>query len=617
MDQLKSFNSPNSNEWISSLLSFFINIKSIDDNIETLRVELCSQPEFYPKQFFQYLDAKNKDFLLLDDFVIFLQEMHIPYEEKYLRKFIHNFDKDNDFCLNFKEFLGLILPKKNIELSNRVSLNANKNFEQIIINRNIKNIFGKILCEELELVKNCIKTAKFCRATIGFTFYEGFIAIAGNEKYITEKHLYNFLVQNKINISAYDMHQLMFRLDADNDGNISFTEFQEIFFPMKEGEIIARNNAPKQDNYNFYTISDVTTQRRKIELLKKIAQKEDVSFVQDQNVNILSIPNMNSNNDIFEKENSFNYRNNSISSDSKASLYNDKSMYSKSESKIKTYNELTAPLIEPKNFSQDYSNFNDIPNNDYSRTYRKSTLASPLESYQSRNDSTSINSPEVLHAKSPLNYDYSSYSNEDRDVLFRQIPKTDNNRNFRNYRDDALMNRIENKNNNSIYNNIENKKYSYNNNSIINNIETKKYRFKSSNSTNNIYSENKNSNYQSNKSTMKPCCGCSIYDDLCPCPISCKYPDNCSCPNKLNINNKISNNINHNISNNSSFYKSNYNRSFKEEAKNNNNDFDSSLNPKLFRSKSQFNFTYNNDIGIEKLISVRRFDESRLYSHNK
>ena len=68
MDQLKSFNSPNSNEWISSLLSFFINIKSIDDNIETLRVALCSQHEFNPKQFFQYLDAKNKDFLLLDDF---------------------------------------------------------------------------------------------------------------------------------------------------------------------------------------------------------------------------------------------------------------------------------------------------------------------------------------------------------------------------------------------------------------------------------------------------------------------------------------------------------------------------------------------------------------------
>jgi hypothetical protein len=378
---------------------------------------------------------------------------------------------------------------------------------------------------------------------------------------------------------------------------------------MKEGEIISRSNAPKQDNYNFYTISDVIAQRPKIELLKKIEQKEDVSFVQDQNVNILNIPNMNPNDDFFEKENSFNYRNNSISIDSKASLYNDKSMYSKSEARIKTYNELTAPLREPKNFSKAYTNLNDIPNNNCSHTYRKSNLASPLESYQSRNDSTSLNSPEVLQKKSPLNYDYSAYSDEGRDIFFRQVPKTDNNRNFRNYRDDALMNRIENKNNDSINNNIENIKFSYNNNSIINNIKTKSYIFKSSRSTNNIFSENKNSNYQNNKSTVKPCCGCSIYDDICPCPISCKYPDNCTCPKKLNINN--------NISNNSSIYKTNYTRSFIEEVKNNNNDFDSSLNHKLFRSKSQFNFTYNNDIGIEKLISVRRFDESRLYSHNK
>ena len=614
MDQLNSFISPNSKEWISSLLSFFINIKSIDDNIETLRVGLCSQHEFNPKQFFQYLDTKNKDFLLLDDFVIFLQKMHIPYEEKYLRKFIHNFDKDNDFCLNFTEFLGLILPKKNIELANRVSLNANNNFEQIIINRNIRNIFGKILCEELELVKNCIKTAKFCRSTIGFTFYEGFIAIAGNEKYITEKHLYNFLVHNRINISAYDMHQLMFRLDADNDGSISFNEFQEIFFPMKEGEIIARSNVPKKDNYDFYTISAVATQRPKIELVKQISQNEDVSFVQDQNVNILNIPNESIINDNFENKNSFNYRNNSVSIDSKGSFYNDKSIYSKSETRIKTYNELTAPLIEPKTLEPKYTNFNDAPNNNNSSyTYRKSTLTSPLESCQSNNDDTSYNSQQVLNSKSPLNYDYSSYSNENTEVFFRpknfrQTPKTDNNRNFRNYRDDAIMSRIENKNNNNIYNKIENQKYSFNNNSIINKIETKNYILKSS-STSNIFSENKNSNYQNNKSTTKPCCGCSIYDDLCPCPISCKYLDNCMCPKKLNINN--------NVSNNSSIYKNNYNKSFIEEIKNNNKDFDNPPNHKLFRSKSQFNFTYNNDIGIEKLISVRRFDESRLYANNK
>ena len=616
MDQLKSFKSPNSKEWISSLLSFFVNIKSIDDNIETLRVALCSQHDFYPKQFFQYLDPKNKDFLLLDDFAIFLKEMHIPYEEKYLRKFIHNFDKDNDFCLNFKEFLGLILPKKNIDLSNKVMINSNKSFGQLIINRNIKNIFGKLLCEELELVKNCIKTARFCRATIGFTFYEGFIAIAGNEKYITERHLYRFLVNNSINISANDMHQLMFRLDADNDGNISFNEFEEIFFPMKEGEVMSRNFAPKQDNYNFYTISAVTTQRPKIELLKKITQKENLSFAQNENFNLLNIPYKNPINDILEKKNNFSYHNNSNSIDSKASLYNDKSIYSKSEARIKTYNKLTAPLIEPKTFSQAYNNLNVIPNNNFASTYRKSTLASPLDAYQTRYDNTLYNSPKLLNSKSTLNYDYSSCADDNGDTFFRQktfrqIPKTDNRRNFRNYRDDAIMNRTENKNYNIIFNNVENGQFSYSNNSIINNIETNNYIYKSSSSSNNIYNENKNPNYQNNKSTIKPCCGCSIYDDLCPCPISCKYLDNCMCPKKLNINN------NNNINNNSFIYKANYNKSFIEETKNNNNDIDSSANPKMYRSKSQFNFTYNNDIGIEKEICVRKFDESRLYAHNK
>ena len=33
MNQIKTFNSPNSKEWLSSLLSYFMSIKSIDDNV--------------------------------------------------------------------------------------------------------------------------------------------------------------------------------------------------------------------------------------------------------------------------------------------------------------------------------------------------------------------------------------------------------------------------------------------------------------------------------------------------------------------------------------------------------------------------------------------------------
>ena len=105
-------NLSNPKEWLGSLLSYFMSIKTIDDNIESLRISLCSQNNFSSTQLFQYLDINNKDFILLNDFAKFLTKMRIPFEEKYLRKFIHNFDKDNDFCLNFQEFLGLILPKK-------------------------------------------------------------------------------------------------------------------------------------------------------------------------------------------------------------------------------------------------------------------------------------------------------------------------------------------------------------------------------------------------------------------------------------------------------------------------------------------------------------------------
>ena len=184
MDNSTTFRTHNSKIWLCSLLSYFMNIKTIDDNIEVLRVTLCSQPNFSPYKLFRYLDKKAKEFILLNDLIKFLKEMNIPFEEKYLRIFIHNFDKDGDFCLNLNEFLGLILPKKNLSLAKKISTNINCDYSNDIICLNEKNIFGKLICEELELIKNCIKTAKACKEMFGFTLYEAFILIAGNSKYI-------------------------------------------------------------------------------------------------------------------------------------------------------------------------------------------------------------------------------------------------------------------------------------------------------------------------------------------------------------------------------------------------------------------------------------------------
>ena len=591
MDKFKSFNSSNSKEWLSSLLSYFMSIKTIDDNIESLRIELCSQNNFIPNQLFQYLDLKNKDFLLLNDFANFLNEMNIPFEEKYLRKFIHNFDKDNDFCLNFQEFLGLILPKKNIDLKNNVLINIKNNSSEIsnIISKNIKNIFGKLLCEELELVKNCIKTAKYCRGSKGFTSYESFIEIAGNDRYITEEYLHNFLTKNNININANDMHQLMFRVDADNDGKISFNEFEEIFFPMKENESTYKDNYPDENKNNdkFYTISSIGKDTLK-ESQKNIYKNGivDFTFGQNQNINIAKKTNENEKENLKEikteydnnnaskvlngkKKYNLNYFRYSVNNSTKPK-YNKKSTYSKTEKIIKDYNNKLKSSNDGKIYKK--LNINNIKstNNNGGNSYsyssalkstskfnnNESNINSSLQNNSLRYSNLSYKSPKIKHTKSPLYYDYSTYSDEDGDEYFRkrklrQSAKTDNNRSYRIFKNDE-------------YKTIENNYLTY-----------------------------------ENKRVRKPCCGCPIFDTLCPCPVNVKSVESCLCPKNIKNNFDI---------------KSSYKTITHEENKTKSNNLKNSLNNQFFKSKSQFNFFYDNSNDI--LINERKFDEKRLYGFN-
>ena len=496
MKQIKSFTSPNSKEWLSYLLSYFINIKSIDDNIEALRIALCSQNDFSPKQLFEYLDKRNKDFLLLNDFVQFLNELQIPFKEKYLRKFIHNFDKDSDFSLNLEEFLGIITPKKNDGLKQKVLSNLNN---YTIITKDTKNIFGKILCEELELVHNCIKTAKICQRSLGFTCYESFIEIAGNDKYINEKHLYNFLQRNNINISNNDMHQLMFRLDADDDGRISFNEFEEIFFPTKEGDLnYKENNSPEKN----YILSSTNSQRLKQEFPNKSTKNSNniiYDYISAQNQNsFLDINNSSNNNlkNIIVEDNmkpqstsnimrgknfTFKYQDDQ---DDKENINVNKTFYKKTQKIITGYNR--SPVLDDDSDIKQVTYITELNDNDnnFTSTFNKaSNYVSPSKVF---NNNASYKSPKIKDTYKPLHYDYSSYSKEEGDEYhkinkIRQSAKTDSNRNYRANKNLAI--------------------------DTNNNIETK------------------------NKSMIKLCCGCSINDPICTCPSDANY-DNCDCPKK-------------------------------------------------------------------------------------
>ena len=113
--------------WLENLLSYFLNLKEIDDEIELIRVSLCQISQFSPLSLFDYIDINCKSFITLNDLISFLHAQNVAFDEQKLRKMIHNFDKDNDFSLNLDEFLGLILPRKNSVLQkNMLSISLEK-----------------------------------------------------------------------------------------------------------------------------------------------------------------------------------------------------------------------------------------------------------------------------------------------------------------------------------------------------------------------------------------------------------------------------------------------------------------------------------------------------------
>ena len=94
MEEEKKSQNISSRQWVDLLVSYFNTIKEYEDKIESLRISLNQQNNFSVRALFNHLDKNSKNFISLDDFIKFLQDNSINYDEKHLRQFIHNYDKD-------------------------------------------------------------------------------------------------------------------------------------------------------------------------------------------------------------------------------------------------------------------------------------------------------------------------------------------------------------------------------------------------------------------------------------------------------------------------------------------------------------------------------------------
>ena len=248
--------------WIQPLLEYFKTIKKYNDKLEAIKEKLCLTDNFDPNQIFDFLDFQKNGFLTSKNIIYFLNQTNTKYEEQYTRVLVHNYDKDGDFTLNKKEFLNMILPYKK-ELKEKILSSINEIITSYDLNHDIKNIFNEIIKEELKLAEDSFYAVKNIYGSPKFTTYESFTDIVKNESYITRKNLNLFLRENGIEYTEDDIYMLMFRIDNDDDNMISYVEFQDIFYPLK-------NLEKYNDNQNItnFDINDNNHNDLDIELLK-------------------------------------------------------------------------------------------------------------------------------------------------------------------------------------------------------------------------------------------------------------------------------------------------------------------------------------------------------------
>ena len=210
-------------KWRHILIEYFMEIIQAEQNLDSLRQSLNQQNNFSVQNIFNNLDNDNKGYLTLGDFIKFLSSHSIEFEEKNIRQLIRFYDKNNDFVLNYEEFKPMIC---NIEYNEEKNENNNKELDE-----NILSIFCDILLQEIDLCKICSENVKKCLESRHFTIYEAFVEIADDEGYVTEEILQKFLDENGIKVDIKNIKKIIYRLDSDNDGKVSFVEFNNVFFP--------------------------------------------------------------------------------------------------------------------------------------------------------------------------------------------------------------------------------------------------------------------------------------------------------------------------------------------------------------------------------------------------
>ena len=220
---------PNDN-YMSKIKNMLISIIDQMNSNNIIKSSLINLQDFNQKELFDELDILQKGYLNSIDIIQFLKKFSLNFSEQLIRRFIQHYDKKTPYKLYFEDFNALISPKTIIK-------------EEIENNKkgNRDEIFLKVLKNEFKLIVKYHEMIVDIKKCENFITYEAFISISDEEKNISNEKLKKFLGSE---YSDEDTKNLLYYLDMDNDGFLTYDEFEDFFasMPVSQDDINYMNN---------------------------------------------------------------------------------------------------------------------------------------------------------------------------------------------------------------------------------------------------------------------------------------------------------------------------------------------------------------------------------------
>ena len=230
IEKYKEYISSFPSECLDKIKNLFTLIIFKQNENSLLKKQLFSYENFSPEIFFQKLDYFSKNNITTLDLLHYLEQHQFKFNDEIIRRFIKQYDKHGNFNLCFEDFLNIIIPfDKNNDTNNQDYFDNNMNYANTNFDE-LDEIFCMIMINELKLIGLIGDEIMKLRKINNFDSYQIFEEISKGNKFINGEILFFFL-EGKFN--TMEIKRLVYFLDRNNDGLISFDDFHDLLIPIK------------------------------------------------------------------------------------------------------------------------------------------------------------------------------------------------------------------------------------------------------------------------------------------------------------------------------------------------------------------------------------------------